>query len=186
MKKILFLGTLLILLVACGSGNPKYSQENSNLLHNMIENQSLEIISNRALPLMTSALQQLGNAGLFVNGSTAGSIDISTHSNYLRMKKDSVMASLPFYGERQFGGGYNSASGIEFEGIADDLKIKKGKESSYEISFNMSDKNSSTDNYRVYIKLFPNLTSVISINSSSRSNIQYRGNVHAIDSDNND
>ncbi|WP_100615768.1 DUF4251 domain-containing protein [Confluentibacter citreus] len=183
MLKILLLGTILIVFVACGSGNPKYSEENSRALRSMIENQSLEIISNRALPIMTSAMQQLGNAGLFINGSTAGSIDISTHSNYLRMKKDSVIASLPFYGERQFGGGYNTSSGIEFEGVPDDLQINKGKESSYEIRFNMADKNSNTDNYRVYIKLFPNLTSTISINSSSRSNIQYRGNVHAIDSD---
>ncbi|WP_157804956.1 DUF4251 domain-containing protein [Confluentibacter lentus] len=180
MKKILFISAIMIVLVACGSGSPKYSDENSKALKTMIDNQSFEITSDWAQPLMTSAMQQLGNAGLFVNGSTAGNINISTHSNFLRMKNDSVMASLPFYGERQFGGGYNNASGIEFEGIPDDLQIKKGKESSYEIRFNMADKNSNTDNYRVYIKLFPNLTSTININSSSRSNIQFRGNVHEI------
>src|SRR5690606_11659023 len=118
-----------------------------------------EIISRKAHPVMTSAMQQLGNAGLFVNGSTAGSIDLSTITNYLRMKNDSVMANLPFYGERHMGGGYNNATGIEFEGVPKNLKINKIKDSFYEIQFDIHDKNSNTENYQVYIKLSPNLNS---------------------------
>lgn len=180
MKKILLIGTILTVLVACGSGNPKYSDENIKALNTMIENKSFEIVSKRAHPLMTSAMQQLGNTGLFVNGSTAGSIDLSTHTNFLRVKNDSVMASLPFYGERQFGGGYNNSSGIEFEGVPKDLQINKAKESSYEIRFVIHDTHSNTENYQVYIKLSPNLTSTIMIRSSSRSSIQFSGNVHAL------
>lgn len=183
MKKILLVGILFSVLTACGSGHPKHGDGTSNALEGMMAGPSLEIISTSAQPLMTAALQQLGNAGLFVNGSTAGNIDLSNNSNFLRVQKDSVMAMLPFYGERRFGGGYNSSSGIEFAGVPEDLHIQKGKASSYEIRFSMNDKNANTDNYRVFIKLFPNLTSTISITSSSRSSIQYRGQVYALKND---
>ena len=182
MKKILF-SIIVVVLVACGSSNQKYGAETGKILDGLIESKSFEITSSWAQPLMTSAMQQLGNAGLFINGSTAGNIDISRHTNYLKMENDSVKAILPFYGERQFGGGYNNASGIEFEGIPGNLQIDSGKEGSYEIRFQINDKNSNTENYRVYIKLLSDLSSNINISSSNRSNIQYRGKVHALKDD---
>lgn len=167
------------LFLCCRTGNKESTIQGNAKLKDMIENKSFEIISKRAHPIMTSAMQQLGNAGLFVNGSTAGSIDISTHSNILWMKNDSVKANLPFYGERQFGGGYNNASGIEFEGIPKNLRINKVK-AAYNIHFEIHDANSNIENYQVHIKLSPNLTSTITVRSSSRSSIQFTGNVHAM------
>ena len=105
-------------------------------------------------------------------------IDISNITNYLKIKNDSVMAYLPFYGERRFGGAYNNTAGIEFEGIPNDFQINKGKKGSYEIRFSIDDKNTNTENYRVYIKLLPDMSSTININSSGRSSIQYRGNIN--------
>jgi hypothetical protein len=125
-------------------------------------------------------MQQLSNAGLFPQGSTAGNIDISSTSNYLKMENDSVKAELPFYGERQFGGGYNNSEGIAFEGVPNDLQIEKGKKDAYDIHFNIMDKNSSAESYQVYIKLFPNLTSIITVNSNQRYSIQYRGKINKI------
>ena len=180
MKNILFISIGFSILMACGSRNNKYSAENSQILDEMIKNKSFEIIATSAQPLMTSAMQQLGNAGVFVNGSSAGNINLTTSANYLRMKKDSVMADLPFYGERQFGGGYNSSSGIELEGIPKNLQIKKVKDSAYEIRFDIRDKNANTENYQVNIKLLPDLTSTMMIRSTNRSNIQYRGRVNAL------
>lgn len=181
MKKILFI-TIVFVLLACGSSSQKYSNETSKKLDDLIDSKMFEIKSSWALPRVTAAMQQLGNAGLFINGSTAGSIDISRHTNYLKIENDSVKAILPFYGERQFGGAYGGTNGgIEFEGIPKDLTINKGEKASYEIRFNINDKNSNSDNYNVYVKLLPDLSSIIYINSSSRSNIQYRGKVYALD-----
>lgn len=179
MRTVFLMSIVFTMLLACGTTN-KNTSERAIQLHNMVENKSFEIVSNRAYPLMTSAMQQLDNMGLFVNGSTAASIDISTHGNFLRMKNDSVMANLPFYGERQMGGGYNNASGIEFKGIPRNLQINKLKEQSYEIRFNIHDTNSSTESYEVYIKLAPNLTSNIVVRSSHRSNIQFSGRIREL------
>lgn len=180
MKKVLLIALILTFLFACVSTSHKNVSETSKVLDVMIENKSFEIISKSAQPTLTAAMQQLGNTGLIANGSTAGNIDLTTHINYLRMKNDSVMADLPFYGERQFGGGYNSSTGIEFEGIPKNLQINKVKASAYEIRFDIQDKNSNTENYQVYIKLFPNLTSTMTIRSLNRSNIQYRGRVNTL------
>lgn len=180
MKKILLLGITLI-LVACGSSSQKQSNTSSDKLNTMIENKSFEIKSRWAIPQLTSAMQQLSNAGLFPNGSSSGSIDISSHTNFLKMENDSVKAQLPFYGERQFGGGYGTAGGIEFEDVPKNLQISEGSKGGYEISFSINDKNTNTENYKVFIKLHSDLSSTININSSSRSNIQYRGKVYKLD-----
>lgn len=177
MKKILFIIVLISVFSGCGTANSRDTSRNSTILKEMVENKSFEIKSKRAYPLMTSAMQQLGNAGLFGNGSTAGNIDIAAHGNFLRMKNDSVMANLPFYGERHMGGGYTNSSGIEFKGVPNNLQITKGKKNAYEIRFDINDSNSNTENYQVYIKLTPNLTSNIMIISSHRNSIQFTGNV---------
>jgi len=143
----------------------------------MVENKSFEIKNRWASPQLTTK-QQISNIVLFPNGSSTGNIDISNIINYLKIKNDSVMAYLPFYGERRFGGAYNNTAGIEFEGIPNDFQINKGKKGSYEIRFSIDDKNTNTENYRVYIKLLPDMSSTININSSGRSSIQYRGNIN--------
>lgn len=184
MKKIIILSVLILISVSCGSSDLKSTREMNKILDEMMENKAFQIASSWAEPQITLAMQQLGNAGLFPSGSTVGHIDISSHVNYLKMENDTVKAVLPFYGERQFGGGYNRSEGIEFEGIPNDLQIEKGKKDAYNIRFNIRDKNSSTERYQVYIHLFPNLTSTININSTQRNNIRYRGNISKLQIEN--
>jgi hypothetical protein len=183
MKKLVVVGVLILVLVACGTHNQNKTYEPNKALDDMVENKTFEIKSSWASPQVTQAMQQLGNAGLFPQGSTAGNIDISNHANYLIMKHDTIKAVLPFYGERQFGSGYNSNEGIEFEGIPNDLQIEKGKKAEYAIRFKIKDKNSNSEQYQVYITLYSNLTSSITINSTQRNTIQFKGNVNKLDSE---
>ena len=176
MKKITILSIMILVLVSCGSSDLKSARDINKILDEMMANKAFQIASSWAEPQVTLAMQQLDNAGLFPAGSTAGHIDISSTVNYLKMENDSVRAYLPFYGERQFGGGYNNSEGIAFEGIPNDLQIEKGKKDAYDIRFNIRDKNSSVERYQVYIKLFPNLTTAITVNSNQRYSIRYKGN----------
>jgi len=180
MKKILLMAVLMIVFLACGTHNQNKTYETNKDLDDMVENKTFEIKSSWASPQVTQAMQQLGNAGLFPQGSTAGNIDISNHTNYLIMEQDTVKAVLPFYGERQFGSGYNNNEGIQFRGIPNDLHIEKGKKDEYAIRFKIKDKNSNSEQYQVYITLYPNLTSSITINSTQRYTIQYRGSVNQV------
>jgi len=183
MKKILMLGIIMIAFVSCGSSYHSSNYEQNKDLDEMIANKAFQIESNWAEPQVNSAMQQLTNVGLYPPGSTPGNIDISSHANFFKMENDSVKAYLPFYGERQFGGGYSSNVGIVFEDIPKDLHIAKGKKSGYEIRFNINDTKSNSENYQVYIKLFSNLASTIIINSTQRTTIQYRGKVSRFDSE---
>lgn len=181
MKKTTILSAIILIFVSCGSSDLKSTREMNKILEEMMENRTFQIASSWAQPQVTLAMQQLGNAGMLPQGSTVGNIDISSTSNYLKMENDSVKAELPFYGERQFGGGYNNSEGIAFEGIPNDLQIEKAKKDAYDIRFNIRDKNSSAESYQVYIKLFPNLTSTITVNSNQRYSIQYRGRINPLE-----
>lgn len=182
MKKILVICSIVICLGSCGSGYYKTTQKTRQALDTMVKSKSFIINSSWAQPQVTMAMQQLGNAGLIPNGSSPGNIDISSNTNFFKMANDSVKAALPFFGERQFGGGYNNTDGgIAFEGIPEDLQITKGDKSDYDIRFNIHDKNTPSERYQVFIKLFPNLSSTIDINSTHRYNIQFQGHVKALD-----
>ena len=141
-----------------------------------------EIESDWAQPQVTTAFAQLGD--LLPAGSNASNISLIGNSNYLQIKDSIVNAFLPYYGERRQGGAYGSGkTGIEFEGVPQDFKTNRGKKNSYEIRFNIKDKNSRSENYTVYVQVFPNLSSSININSSHRTSISYRGRANIIEND---
>ncbi len=155
----------------------------SKQLERLVALKTFEIENNWAQPQVIGAMSQIQNSGLLPPGSSASSIDLTNHTNYFRMKEDSVFAYLPYYGEQRIAGRYtNNEMGIAFEGVPEALTIGKGKKSSYLITFTINGKNKTSENYAVTLKLFSNLTSTMSINSSHRTSITYTGRVIALDS----
>ena len=71
----------------------------------------------------------------------------------------------------EYGGGNNT---IQFEGVMEDYEVEKTKGNGYQITFLANTKN---ENFNVYIKLNPNLTSDIVLNGTSRRTIRYSGKV---------
>lgn len=180
MKLKIRIGLLLLTVWACGSSSKMIEPTaESGKLDEMIDQKSFEIVSEWAMPMMTNSINSIGNAGLFPPGSAGSRITLIGNPNYLRVFGDSVSAYLPYYGERQMGGGYNSTTtAIKFKGIPKDFEITKdGKDNSYDVSFEINDK---MENYNVNLKLFRNLTGSISVNSSQRFQIRYSGDVAAI------
>lgn len=169
---IMFLG--LVITLSCSSTkNHEATAEEINALNDLVQQKEFEFTARWAKPLTTTALNSVINAGLLPPGSTVNNIDLTGNSNYLRMQGDSVMAYLPYFGERQLGGaGYNpSNTAIQFEGVPDELEVNK-KGNGYQISFNIRNK---TETYQVNAQLFPNKRGSININSSHRFPIVYTG-----------
>lgn len=180
MKLKIAIGLLLLIIWACGSSSKTMEPtEKSRKLDEMVDQKSFEIISEWAMPMMTNSINSIGNAGLFPPGSAGSRITLIGNPNYLRVFGDSVSAYLPYYGERQMGGGYNDrTTAIKFNGIPRDLEITKdGKDQTYAVHFEINDE---TENYNVNLKLFPNLKGSISVNSSQRFQIRYSGDIAAI------
>ena len=171
------------LISSCGSSD-RVTRNNHSMqqLEALMATENFEIRSNWAMPMATTSLNSLASAGLLPPGSSAGLINLIGNSNYVRIMGDSLSLFLPYFGERQMGGGYNSdGPGIEFNGIPEKMEVSKNEDKQrYDIRLEMTD---TSENFQLNLSLFPNHNSTINVTSSHRFPIQYSGSVQAIRSD---
>lgn len=170
----------LMLLMNCG--NSKISamkQENITALKQLVDSKRFVIESRQAMPQATGSLMRLQNSGILGVGNNAGTINLIGNPNYLKIKGDSVMAELPYFGEQRMGGTYGGRDqGISFNGLVKDYSAEwSAKKQRYIVRFRAEGKN---DQYQVYINLFPNLNSSMSLNGNQRTPIQYQGFVEKL------
>ncbi|WP_339627358.1 DUF4251 domain-containing protein [uncultured Maribacter sp.] len=178
MKTIVASFIVLSILFSCSSA--KNSISDTHPIHSLISSRSFEFTADWASPMVTQSMNSIANSGLIPPGSTISRINLAGNPNYLKVFGDSVSANLPYYGERQFGGGYGSATGIEFNGIPEDYEqtfdTDKGK---YTISFNISDK---SDRYYVMMAIFPSKSTTVAVSLNNRNSIRYEGAIEALES----
>ncbi len=163
--------------ISCGSSSKTVSsQAKLQQLEELVNSRSFQIESDWAMPLMTNSMNSISNAGLLPIGSTGNMISLIGNNNFLKMEGDTISAYLPYFGERQMGGGYsNNDNAIQFKGIPRNYEVTEDKKTgSKEISFNI---NNRTESFRVFISLAPNMSSNINVNSTERFTIRYRGDV---------
>ncbi len=180
MKTNILLVFTFISLLSCGSHSKTANATvKSQKLDDLIAKNKLEIVSDWALPMATSSLNSIANAGLLGPGNSPGRINLIGNSNYIRIEGDSVSAYLPYFGERQMGGGYDSDNGnIQFEGVPENYKVIHDEQTNrYEIQFNIKRK---AESFTVRATLMPNLSSTVNVNSSQRFPIRYQGKVSEI------
>lgn len=179
MKNVLgILITFCLLLLAGCKSSSTTSESERQWLANQMDSKELKAEFDFVLPMTTNSLVQLGNAGMFPAGSNAGRISLLGNQGRFTMKGDSVIADLPYFGERQLGGSYNPKDvGINFKGVADDLVIEKNKKNNgYEIQFDIGSTTSS-EQFRVNLFIFPNKTARMSVNSNQRFRVGYEGSL---------
>lgn len=169
---VLFLGALVI---SCASSS-KATPEEIAALDEMVSNKHFEVTALWAQPLASQSLNSIANAGLLPQGSTASRIDISGSRGYLRVVGDSVMADLPYFGERRMGGYYSAnRTGIQFKDVPKEFSIDPAeKGTGYMVKFTVND---GAENYQVIAQLYPNQTARLTVASSHRTNIWYQGNL---------
>lgn len=181
-KPLVFFASIVILLsiVSCGSSRVYTAQEKTSL-KKLLTDQNFEIELQWARPLATNSMNQLVNVGLFRPGDNASQINLQGNQNIFKFENDTVSANLPYYGERQMGGGYNSAGGgIDFKSTPKDLMLTKDEDKDYYLmEFTVRDKDSN-ENYDVSLTVYPSLSAIINIWSSQRNTIQYNGTLKAI------
>ena len=130
--------------------------------------------SHTARPMATNALMQLGNTNILGPGNTAASINLIGNSNSLKVKGDTISAFLPYYGEQNFGGGTYGGNhlGIEFNDVPENYQVTfDDQKQRAEIKFRIDDEHRNGEQYNVYITLFKNYNSLISVQSSNRTSI---------------
>jgi hypothetical protein len=161
------------------TGAMLHAQKDSKGFDKLVTSKEFRIESNWARAQATTGTNAIANSNLKPPGSSGNRYNLIGNFNYFEMKADSVMAYLPYYGERQFGNGhYSGDTAIEFKTIPRELVVEKNeKKGYYAISFK-ADQGSET--FQVNLKLFPSLKSIMTINSNQRFVINYEGKLMAL------
>ena len=177
MKRSCHLLVILILLVSisCKSSKPSATQAEIDNLTEIITNKRYRIESAWAYPQITTAMQQIMSSGLMLPGNSVGAISLIGNSNFLEIKGDSISSYLPYFGERQMQVGYGiNDNAIQFEGLVENYKVNKFKNTGYEVSFEATSK---SEKFNVRITIFPNLKTTIGLSGGLRRQISYTGDV---------
>jgi hypothetical protein len=162
--------------IGCAANKNSVSPQQLIELHALIESKNINIVSTRALPMMSNAMQQVLNSQILGPGNSGGSIDIITNVNYVKITDDTISVRLPFFGEQQAGVSTNTNdNSISFDGKPTKfISTYNKKKKSYKIQLQFS---SNSDRHTMYITIFSNLRTSINVLSTHRSSIGYRGAV---------
>lgn len=170
---------LIAALWACGSGKGAVTDAQREETRDLVENHDFEFTGQWAMPFSGQDMNQLWRAGLLQPGDSPNRINLTGNYNFLKIRKDTVSAYLPFYGEQHMGVSLNPQDqAIQFDEQAKDLLVEydKGKDK-YEIRFTAS---YGTQGYVLFLTIFPNASATLRVNCSSRDNIVYQGNIHPV------
>ncbi|MBP0902360.1 DUF4251 domain-containing protein [Mariniflexile gromovii] len=173
-----FISLCFLIIVSCKSQKVVVSPAELDAFNDLVKSQHFQIESDWLYPQGSIALQQVLNSGILPGGNNANSINLIGNPNFLNISGDSISSYLPYYGERQMNidyGGRDSA--IEFDGTMKNYEVEHNQDNSYTITF---DAKSRSENFKVFIKLSPNLKTDMTVNGNSRSSIRYTGKVHPL------
>ncbi len=180
--KFLYFFIGILMLFSCGASKSVATQAEIDALNAIVKNQKFHIESDWAYPQVTNAVQQVLSSGLMQPGNTPNAISLIGNYNFLTISGDSISSFLPYYGERQMQVAYGGGdSAIQFDGVFKDYKVtQNNKDNSYTISLEATSK---TENFQVFIRLYPNLKARMTLRGMSRFSISYSGDLETTDQD---
>lgn len=171
---------VLIICVGCNSTQNITSEQQAEV-DRLLAQRQFVIESDWALPLAVNSMNLLRNAGLIPPQSNANQINLIGNTNHFKVQGDSISVDLPFFGDRQIGGGFNANTSIQFEGIPKVFEIKNvGKKQRTVIKTRF---NQDTESFNSIITIFDSKKVEIVIYSTHRSAIRYRGTLKELDND---
>ena len=104
------------------------------------------------------------------------SIDLTTNTNYLRFKNDSIHSEMPYFGRAYAGVSYGGG-GLSFKGPIQNYSITKGKKN-FVIKAQVRD---SSDYYSIILTVFFDGGASLVISSNNRDSINYRGDLKELE-----
>lgn len=174
---VLFSLLVVLMLSNCGGSQSVFgSAKDKALVDSLIAKREFRIVNQWALPTMSSSMMKISASGIMGPGNSGQRIDLSGNGNFLEIEGDSVKAFLPYFGERQMGGGYNSdGEGIQFDQVVEDISFgyDDGK-NQHTIKFTA---NNGAESFEVTLYVFSNKKSSLLVSSSQRDMIRYEGTI---------
>lgn len=167
----LVVACLMMFFVSCSS--LKYNATDAEIanLKDIVKSKKIALSFDWAQPIGLN-MGVTGLQSLMPPGSTTNNINLIGNPNFLNINKDSIHMDLPYYGQQQLGRGYNTNdTGVSFKGTPYKTETEF-KENKYILKYWLDSK---YDDYRIIITLFANKKSVLRVNSSHRTTINYDG-----------
>jgi len=155
-------GFVVLVMLSCKTSQSlEEQQRNAQEIEQYLQSLSFEIEHRWMQPLRANQISLIGNP------------------NYIRMySRDSLSIFLPYFGVRQFSGGYGSASGIEFTGKPKALQMTEDEKGNQIITFSGTQQ---TEAYDFKITIYPNKNVQTFVRSNQRDNISYNGRIQELD-----
>lgn len=171
--RIFIMLLFVVSIISCKSGKTPTAEELEKL-NTIAEMDTLTIEFDSAYPLSASIINN--SSVLLPQDSRGGTINLIGNYNHFKILGDSLSISLPYFGERQMGGGYNlDDAGIKFEGkplvTKHSYNSKKHKQEYY---FEVK---KGSETFQMNLSIFSNLNTDLRVTSTHRTAISYRGNV---------
>ena len=164
MKRLIIL-FIIIGLTACSGGKAPVGdnvvKQPPSQIEKWISNRTIDFQANWAIPQI---------------GTQRNLIDTP---NFFRIKKDSVLAELPFYG-RKFSGYNPSEGGISIKSIMKDINWKRN-ENNGTIALEFDADGIDMEGYQIIMKIFENRNATIIVNSNRRDQMTYRGRIQELE-----
>lgn len=158
MKKILLIITAAVIMAACATTDKQKGydkkKEKAEMIDKAVSNRDFKISVRTAYP----------NRGR--------SVQLTTDFE-LRVKGDSVMSYLPYFG-RAYNIHYGGGKGLNFSDVMSDFKITQPKRDKKHIEFNVKN---DEDTYKFYIDVFDNGNAYINVMPQQRESISFNGDV---------
>lgn len=172
MKNWMYLVVTVLFINGCASKKNVYTGQEISKFKEIVKINKFEFEASSANPIGLGNVRGINN--LLPPGSNQSNINLVGTTNYLRVKNDSIFFDLPYYGERQMGGAYNSSdAGLKFEGVPKKVSSNYDEEKiKYTINYDI---NTPNENLNLVLVLFPNKYATLNITSSHRTSINYSG-----------
>ena len=173
---------VLGLLQGCGaSKGGNNSPEQIAQLTQLVVDKSYRFNATKAHPMQTQAFTTITNSGILPPGTAAGTIDVTTITSFIEIHGDSITGNLPFYGERQFGGGPTAVTGIQVKGRPKSFKeTYNSKKERFNLRIEIE---GNQELFQLNLIIFPNGPAQVAVVSKQRNSIRYVGAITAIESD---
>lgn len=159
-------------LISCGSTKNIMSVTQREVFNKAIMDKDFTIELEVMEPFVTNTIAQISNQIFQNTGNTANRVNIRSQGYTIKIKNDSIIANLPYVGERQMGGGYDNLNiGINIKDTYKEYQISQDEKFTNIV---MQAKNA-TESYNIRIAISDSGYTRVHFFSSQRNTISYTG-----------
>ena len=159
-KTLLMLSAMMLMLVACSTGNKVIDEQRAQAIRSLLESRQFLVMVGSMRPL------------------SAPTVSVSQGQKMI-IRDGQVTCYLPYVGSGQnVGYGASGYKALNFSSALLDYKVEYPKPDRARVTFRVDN---GDDNYRFHVEVFMNGKTTIDVDPRGRDAISYSGMIHGLD-----